>query len=189
MRFFLSILGVIIFVVVAIVIIASTGSSTPKVKPIVVTDYGNAGNSVTQTTTGILIGNEQRQAIRVTVNNTERDIYLLNTYDQTIINSETFPNTSAAYNTFLGALQNAGFSNSRRSNLTNIYGVCPLGNTYQYELTSPTKTVFNNWSTSCNSSQGTFAGNGPLIRQLFSLQIPNYNSFIQPANNINNFIF
>ena len=188
MRFFLSILAVIIFIVVVIVLVASHSSGGPVIKPINLANYTYPGTSVTQTTSGQLVGNNQRQAIRITISATERDIYFLNTYDNTIQSSQTFPNTSTAYNTFLGALQNANFTFSRKTTQTNIYGVCPLGNTYQYQLDSPSTTVFNNWSTSCSSSDGDFAGNGPLIRQLFSLQIPTYNTFIQPANTINTFI-
>ena len=184
MRFFLSILGVIIFIVVVIVLIATHSSGKPAIKPVNLNNYNFSGTSVSQTTTGRLVGNNEREAIRITITNTERDIYLLNTYDQTIANSETFPNTPTAYNVFLGALQNAGFTLSRTTTQTNIFGVCPLGNTYQYELDGSANTVFNNWSTSCTARDGSFAGNGPLIRQLFSLQIPNYNDFIKSTNNI-----
>jgi hypothetical protein len=189
MRFFLSILGVIIFVVVVIVIIASSSSGKSSIKPINATNYSSFGTSVSQTSTGQLVGNNQRQAIRITVTSSERDIYFLNGYDQTISNSETFTNTSTAYSVFLGALQNAGFTTSKKTAQTNIFGVCPLGNTYQYELDSTTSTVFNNWSTSCYASDGNFGGNGPLIRQLFALQIPDYSTFVRPATTINTGIY
>jgi hypothetical protein len=177
MRFFLSILGVIIFVVVAIVLIANGGAKNVTTKPIDLTSYNYVGTSVVQTTTGTLVGDGQRQAIRITISQNQREIDILSGYYQNVTSSETFENNQPAYGAFLGALENAMFTGSRRTNEVNMFGVCPLGNTFQYELNSPTKTVFNNWSTSCNYTDGTFAGNGPLIRQLFSLQIPNYQSF------------
>lgn len=176
MRYLLSVLAIIIMVVIAIVIIATHGK-TNTVKPIVVTGYNYAGTSVSQTTTGELVGDEQRQAYRITVTETSRTIYLLSGYQQVIYGSENFVNNPTAYGVFLGALQNAGFTFSRHTNEVNMFGVCPLGNTYQFELDSPTATVSNLWSTSCLTRDGTFAGTTGLIRTLFALQIPNFNAF------------
>jgi hypothetical protein len=177
MRFFLSIFGVVIFIVVVIVIIASHGTAKPVGKPIDVASYNYPGSSVTQITTGQLVADSNRQAIQITVTQDQVSIYILNGYNNTISNSESFPNNSTSYGVFLGALQNAMFANARRTTETNMFGVCPLGNTYQYQLNSDTKTVSNLWSTSCSLNDGTFAGSGQLIRQLFNLQIPNYTSF------------
>ena len=77
-------------------------------------------------------------------------------------------------------MQIAGYTNSKRTTQTNIYGVCPLGSTYQYQLTNSGNSIVNTWSTSCTNIDGTFIGNGPLIRQLFTLQIPNYTNFVAP---------
>lgn len=188
MRFFFSVLAVIVFIVVVIVLVA--GHSTNKIaqKTINLTTYNYPGTSVSQTTTGLLVGEDQRQAIRITVSEDERDIYFLTGYEMAVSSSETYTNTPLAYSTFLGALENANFTYSRKTTQQNIFGVCPLGNTYQYQLDSPTSTVFNNWSTSCNLSDGTFAGYGSFIRQLFSLQIPNYSTFVKQATNVNNFL-
>jgi hypothetical protein len=179
MRFFLSILAVIILVVVVIVLIASNNPSKSIVKAINVNSYNNSGSSVTVTTTGELVGEDQRQAIRVTIDQSERSIYLLTGYEQSIAGSETFPNTPAAYSAFLGALENQNFALERKTDEQNMFGVCPLGDTYQYELDSSTRTVTNLWSTSCSASDGTFDGYGQTIRTLFSLQIPNYVSFTE----------
>ena len=183
MRFFLSILAVVIAVIVVIVIVATNGSG-PKQKEFNVTSYNYPGTSVVQTTTGILTGQDMRQAIRISVSQSNRTIDILTGYNQNVTSTESFSNDSAAYDAFLGALQNASYTHSRFTTQQYIYGICPLGNTYQYVLNSPSGPVSNLWSTGCSTKDGTFAGNGPLIRQLFTLQIPNYNAFTQNVPNI-----
>lgn len=189
MRFFLSVLAVIIFVVVVIVLIASSSPPKSTLKAINLTNYNNAGSSVTQTTTGNLVGDDKREAIRITVSQSSRTIYLLSGYQQTVANSESFSNNPTAYGIFLGALQNANYTASRHTNEQNMFGVCPLGDTYQYELDSSTATISNLWSTSCDLSDGTFYGFGSLIRELFSLQIPNYNSYTAHETTVNSNIY
>ena len=182
MRFILSIVGVILFIIAIIVIISQGNTTTIDTRKIDLAKYNYPGTSLTQTTSGNLVGNDQRAAIRLTISQSERTVYLLSTYDQTVVNSESFPNTPAAYGAFLGAMQNAGYTNSKITSQKNIYGVCPLGSTYQYQFNNANSIQSNLWSTSCTSGDGTFVGNGPLIRQLFTLQIPNYKTFTQPYN-------
>jgi len=187
MRFFLSLLGIVIFIVVVIVIIASHGSGKPAPKPINLDNFNTANSSVTQITTGELVGEESRQAVKVTVTQSARTIYLLSGYENNVSSSETFANTPAAYSAFLGALQNNGFAVSRPTTEANMFGVCPLGDTYQYELDNYTSTVSSLWSTSCSITDGTFNGYGSTIRQLFSLQIPNFLTYVQNESTISSF--
>lgn len=187
MRFFLSILGVVIFVVVAIVIIASQGSNKPLKKPINLNSYNNSNSALTQTTTGQLVGDGQRQAIRIVITQSERTLYLLGGYNQNVVADESFPNNSTAYGIFLAAMDVNNYTLSRKANTgsTNMFAVCPLANTYQYKFTNGSNTLSDLWSTGCNANQGTFSGDGPLIRQLFSMQIPNYSTFTNSQNTIN----
>lgn len=181
MRYLLGVIGVIVAIVVVIVILISSNTNTGP-KPVDVSTYNYAGTSVSQTTTGALVGEDQRRAIKIIISQDSRTIEILSGYEDSVVNSESFSNTPAAYSAFLGGLQNANFSSSRKTKETNILGVCPLGNIYFYELDNGVNTIFNNWSTSCSASDGTFFGYGSLIRQMFQLQIPNYNSYVQNVN-------
>ncbi len=185
MRFFLSILGVVIFIVVMIVIIASHGPAPSKTlrKPIDPTTYNYPGSSITQITTGNLVANSNRQAVKITVSQDQVSIYLLNTYNQTISKTQSFSNNSTAYGIFLEAMQNNLFTTSRPSLYKYTFATCPLGQTYQYQLSSNAKMVSDLWSTSCSNAQGTFAGYGSAIRTLFNLQVPNYTSFMSTGVN------
>jgi ABC-type antimicrobial peptide transport system permease subunit len=189
MRFFLSILGVIIFVVLVIVIIASGNSGGNIVKPVNLVNYNTPNSAVTQITTGPLVADEQRQALKITISQSQRTIEVLSGYNQIVTKTEILQNNPASYSVFLGALANASYTTSRKTNQINMFGVCPLGNTYQYQSYNGTKTLSNLWSTSCALSDGNFAGNGPLIRQLFALQFPDYNTFSKATPQIYNPIY
>jgi hypothetical protein len=186
MRYFVTILAVIFIVVVIIVLIAKGGGNGRPITYPNLTNYSNSGSSVSQIVTGILTGEEQRQSFEITITQSSRSINIFSGYELTVANTESFSNTPAAYNVFLQGLQNAGFSKSRTTNQTNIFAVCPLGDTFQYILNSPNKTVSNLWSTSCKLSDGNFNGQGQLIRTLFQLQIPNFRVFTQNLPNIPN---
>ncbi|HUD07109.1 MAG TPA: hypothetical protein VMR34_04430 [Candidatus Saccharimonadales bacterium] len=177
MRYILSVIGVIVFVVVIIVLIATSSSKKPNGHSIDITNYNYSSSSVSQTTDGPLVGEDQRQAIKIQISQAERVIYILNGYEQNISGTEAYANTPAAYQAFLGALDTYGFTKSRTTTETNIEGTCPLGNTYIYELNNGSGDISDLWSTSCSLKDGTFFGDGPLLRQLFQLQIPNYESF------------
>jgi hypothetical protein len=186
MRFFLSILGVVIFIVVMIIIVASHGSSPskkPLQKPINLSSYNYPGSSLTVITTGSLVADSNRQAVEITVSQDQVSIALLNTYNQTVSKTESFPNNSTAYGVFLSSMQNEQFTTSKLTTEKSIFATCPLGQTYQYQLSNTTKIVSNLWATSCSNLDGNFDGFGSTIITLFNLQIPNYSSFMSSGVN------
>lgn len=185
MRYILGVLGVILVAFVAIILITSRGSDTtgsansPK-KPAGVSlfDYDNGESAVKMTIQGRLVGEDRRQAARVTVTQSQRKIELLSGYEENVAKSETFANTPAAYSTFLRALNNANYTKKRKVVTDDERGTCPTGNRYIYELTKGTEKVQRLWATSCASGDGTFAGSGSLIRGMFRDQIPDYDKFL-----------
>ncbi len=75
---------------------------TPK--DIVLVDQIAAGGSVRMTNQGRLVGDTERRAIAIVVTANERRLEVLSGFDETVVRTESFPNTSAAYETFLIAL-------------------------------------------------------------------------------------
>jgi hypothetical protein len=180
MRYGLSIIGVIIFVVIAIVIIATTGGhkKAPITHGINVTQYNNSASSVNQITYGSLLSEGQRQGLEISISQSQVNVYVLNGYENTVAPVYSAANTPAAYGAFLAAMQTYGFVNSRKTTEQYPNAVCPLGNTYRYELTNGSKTVSSLWSSSCSMGDGNFAGEGSLIRQLFNLQVPTISTIV-----------
>lgn len=178
MRYGLAAAGMVVVAIIAIILIVgrSPAPDNPAKRPTAVqlADYANQNSIVSFTTQGRLVGEDQRKAIRISVSPNERRIEILSGYEQFVERSQTYPNTQAAYETFLKALQNAGFARERKSAYSDSRGVCPLGSTYLYELSASGSEKIDLWSTSCRSSEGTFAGNASVVRQLFQLQITDY---------------
>src|SRR5688500_1602323 len=137
MRYILGVIGVILVAFIAIILITRRGSGTsdtansPK-KPGAVSlfEHDNAESAVKLTIQGRLVGEDQRQSVRVTVTQSQRKIELLSGYNENVGKSQTFANTPAAYSTFLQALNNANYTKQRKGATEDERGTCPTGNRY-----------------------------------------------------------
>jgi hypothetical protein len=182
MKYVLGVFGFIILTIIAVVLLATTTgnrlNTTQEGEKIVnLADYTKNG-VVTYTTQSRILGAEDYREVRIIISPTERRVQLLTGYDGTIAKEQTFPNTSNAFEAFLQALSNAGFSRERNTTNKDIAGVCPLGRRMIYDLTADNKDVVNLWSTSCSSRDGTFGGDESTTLNLFQAQIPGYNAFV-----------
>ncbi|GAC1387876.1 MAG: hypothetical protein NVS1B7_2260 [Candidatus Saccharimonadales bacterium] len=186
MKYALGVLAVIVVAFIAIILVTTrstdTGNNANSAKKpaasINILDADNGSSAVKVTTQGHLIGEEQRRSVRITVSQSQRTVEILSGYEENITKSEVIANTPAAYSTFLRALNNANFVKSRKVLVDDERGTCPIGNRYVYELVKANTNIRRLWSNSCASSEGSFAGNGPLIRELFQKQIPDYSKFM-----------
>lgn len=181
MRYILGVVSIIIVLFVVIMLLVkgndSNSSTQNTVKVTKLVDYADKNSTVSLTTIGKMVGEEDRRAIRVVVTPTERRLEILTGYEEVVSSTQTFANTSEAYSNFLSALSNLGFLNSRKSTL-DPRGVCPTGNRYIYDLSQDDNHVSNLWQVSCDKT-GTFAGSGATTRQLFQQQIPDYSKQVQ----------
>lgn len=186
-RYIFGVIAAVVVAVIAIILIVNrpAGTTTRSGNPdapqtVNLSDYANRDSSVSFTTLGRIVGDGQFEATRITITPTERRVEVLNGYDFNIVGSQTFPNTAAGYATLLEALKQSGYSRQQKSPIEDYRGICPQGQRYTYTLNEPGRTVFNNWSASC-ARNGTFAGNGSQVRQLFRAQIPNYSRVVSDA--------
>lgn len=141
------------------------------------TDYASTSATATYVIEGKLNSEEEHRAIRISVNRNSRTLDILSGYNQTVVQTQTLPNTQSAYEEFLYALENAGFSSSQEARYSSEKGVCPLGTRYLYEFSNEGDDLLSLWSTTCSKSDGPFAGNASLIRRLFQNQMPDYRTF------------
>src|ERR1700694_4011901 len=150
-----------------------------KTKIIHPADFIDVDNStVSWTEQGRLLGEDQRRSVRVTVSATQRQVELLDGYNQTLEKSITQPNNKTAYSTFLIALENLRFGQDRIVKQGDERGDCPLGLRYIYEIHQGSDQKLHTWSDSCNAANGTFAGDSYTTRQIFKAQITDYNQFV-----------
>ncbi len=139
------------------------------------------GKKVSYTVYGRVVGEESRRAIRITVDDTERKLEVLQGYDESVISSTTTSNKSSAFEAFLLALENAGFTTRDNSIKTDDRSLCSLGNRYVFETEFDDSTKIRTWSTSCNSKAVSFKGSRATVDTLFKAQIPKYSEL---TNNI-----
>lgn len=180
MRYIIGVLGVIlvIFLFVALIFGRGNNSSTQTKPTTQLVDYADKNSSVSLTTVGKLVGNDERREIRVTVTPNERRLEILSGYDESVISLQTYPNTQEAYSNFLSALAANGFTKKRATSVTDPRGLCPTGNRYVYDLSQDGNHISNLWNTSCNDGSN-FAGRASTIREIFKNQVPDYNKQTQ----------
>jgi hypothetical protein len=180
MKYIIGVIGVVLVLIIAIFMIVVNGpestDTTQKGGNEVVSlfDTARSNGTVRYTLEGRLVGEDQRRAIRISVNSNSRTIEVLKGYNEGVERSQTYGNTSAGFEEFLKALDEAGFSKKRNFSPEDEAGVCPLGNRFVYELRKGTDQELRTWSTSCSAKHGTFGGATSTVQQLFQNQIPDY---------------
>jgi hypothetical protein len=179
---FLLTIAVIFFGLVALGIRALTNDkpaevNTNQTKQPPNKDFIKDTNRVSFTVQGKLVGEEERRAVRIIVTPSERTIEILQGYDETVIKTQTFSNKQSAFDTFLRALDNAGFDVYDKEINIDERGACPNGKRYIYTADFNDNSKLRSWSASC-SKTGSFQGDNGIVRLLFENQIPEYPKFI-----------
>jgi len=186
MRYILAAIGIVVLIIF-VVIIVMRGSSGPSSKSasantVTLTDYINKDSQVTLTTYGPVVGNDQRQAVRITVSPNNRFFSILRTYESLPENAQVYGNNQTAYSFFMHSLSGLGFSNERTVKNQDELGACPFGQVTVYQLFSQGKQVLNTWSSNCTTKDGTFAGSASGVTRLFQAQITNYSELTANLN-------
>lgn len=185
MKYLIGVISVVVLIVLVIAVIVSRPSDkntqpvqTDGKKIAEVSDYASQNATVLFTQQGKLVGETERRSVRISVTATERRVEILSGYNENVEKSQTYPNTQAGYETFMKALDNAGFARERKYDPSDERGICPLGNVYIYQIKLSGSDKTRLWSTSCSAKQGTLAGSSSNIRRLFQAQVPSYNQFV-----------
>ncbi len=145
---------------------------TPKPKKI-----SDDAKSVTLIVQGELVGEEERRSIRTTISSSERRAEILQGYEDSVIKTQSTPNKQPAYDAFLLAIEQAGFTAKDTKNTQDVRSACPNGKKFVYRVTYKDNTSEELWSSTC-SKQGNFLGDSDLIHSLFEAQIPEYRKFV-----------
>jgi hypothetical protein len=163
-------IGLIVLIIVLIVK-ALTGTPSASTSQVDITKYattpGASASLLIDTPTGI---DQDHQQVKVTVSGISNEIDVLQGYQGKVLQSQAYPNNTAAFGVFLQTLKLLGFSKGTTGS-EDYQGYCPTGERYVFTFNNGRQNVFTYWSTSCGG-QGTFQGDAPDILQQFSLQIP-----------------
>lgn len=174
-------IGLIVLVIVLIVK-AIAGSPSAPTSQIDITKYATTPNAsvslLIDSPTGI---DQDHRQVRITASSTQNEIDILQGYQGTVMDRQTYPSNSAAFSAFLQTLKLMNFSKGSVSS-ANYQGYCPSGERYLYTFNNGENNLFTYWSTSCGG-QGTFQGDAPNVLQQFEQQIPQAD-FSNLTNNI-----
>jgi len=178
MRFFVGFLitiGLIVLVVVLLVR-GGGGNATPSPAALNLDAYTTGTTTASLIIDSPIVAESNHREIKIDVTQNLVTYTQYQGYEQSPLDTRTFPNNSAAYAVFLHALQNAGYTlGSTSKALHDERGYCPTGYRYIYSFNDGSKDLMRFWSTSCGSSQGTFKGMSNTVRTLFQSQVPGYN--------------
>lgn len=180
LRYFVAFGLIVLILIAGITFFTRGGDETAETKPAAVelADYADQPSSVRLIIGGKITADENYRAARITITPSARTIEILKGYQQVPERNQTYANNQAAYKALLDSLAKAGFTKLNGDADENENGQCPLGKRYVYELTNKGESVIRSWSTSCGRS-GSLAGDGTLIRQLLTLQIPDYKRLVK----------
>lgn len=146
-------------------------------------DYASSSDAkAVYTLQGHIVGDDEYRSIRITVARDYRRIDVLAGYTDRVIKSKTFENDQAAFDVFLRALDHANYTKTRKTDITDERGVCPIGYRYIYAMKDGDTEVQRTWSTSCGGKFGTSATNADTVRRLFQRQITDYRHIVSGVN-------
>lgn len=159
----------------------STSSSKPaKNTPAVLTDYITPESKMVLTIDGTINGDDIHRSIRITVDHNDRELEVIQGYQNNVIQRNTFVNNMSAYDSFVHALGRTGFGKVRKTSDTDIRGVCATGQRYTFEVYDDGKNVSRTWSATC--TKGTSMAMAPQVLALFKAQITGYGELTKTVN-------
>lgn len=188
------ILRVLIYILVALVIIAllvfafnslrklittnNSSSSSQATQPVNINDFKTTDSSMRFIADGPIEAAEEHETTTITISATQRVVEVVKGYAQAPVLSKAYPNNQAGYDAFIDALNSANFTAVRTSTSTNRNGACPLSNRYSYQILVAGSYKQDTWSASCGSKLGTFGGSVSTTQSLFKAQIPDYSQVV-----------
>lgn len=182
MRYLIGFLGVIAIIILIIVLFVRGGGG-PETPAIDLADYTTSTSEVVFINDGPVSATQTHDVIKITVNQSEATMDVIKGYEGQVVNSRTYPMNPNAYAAFLLSLKRAGYTiGNDNADLKDERGYCPTGDRYIYELNDNGGEVSRFWNTSCGDRYGTFKGQAPLIRDLFRMQIPDYDQLTSNLN-------
>ena len=144
-------------------------------------DFKKDADEVTFTTYGPVVGDNERWAVRITVNKFERVVEYLSGYQEAVIDEQFEDNNDQAYEALLIALDTAGFNRLIPDFETDQRSQCLKGKRYSFGIQYFEFDDAYSWATSCSKKQGSFRGDRDLVEDLMRDQITDYKKFVSGA--------
>ena len=172
----------LIFVVGIIVILSllfggSKGSKKNPAPSFDLLKYSTRDSKVVAITDGLINGDDEHRAIRITVDRNTRRIDVIQGYQGTIIATKSYDNNQKAYDEFMHALAKTGFGKTRKTTVPSEDGVCATGRRYVFEVIDNNDSVSRTWTANC--IKGNTIAVPTKVTNLFRNQITDYDQVIK----------
>jgi len=183
MRYFIGFFATVLLIILLIVLLVRGGNNKPKTanQPKPLSSYSATNSEVSLTIDGPVVANSLHRQIQIRVDRDNATYEQFTGYDGQSVNQQQFSNTENAYEAFLLALQQAGFTNGDKTVTQEERGFCPQGQRFIYVLKQDDKVISRYWAATCGTTR-SYLGNVSLTNNLFQAQIPGYNKLIQGVN-------
>lgn len=169
--------------IILIIVILTSGPSTPKHLPRPLVSYANSNSMVEMDIYGPIVAGQNHNQVNMTVNQYYASLYVYQGYNFNQIRAKSYTNTLSGYKAFLAALNFAGYNTGTTNpKITSSLGYCALGDVYTFKLINNGQLVSSYWETSCSGDPVTYDGNFSRTFNLFQAQIPDYNALTSGAN-------
>lgn len=138
------------------------------------------GRSVGMTVRGPIVADESFDSYQIVISPINRVMRTFNGYLDRVVASETLPNTVAAYEEFVYALDRANFADGKQleGERNDVRGICATGRLYEYSIIYKGEPVKQLWTSTCRGSNGSLDADVRQINDLFIKQIPNASDLI-----------
>lgn len=182
MRYFLGFFATILLIILLIVLLVRGGgkSKVPNTSK-TLDSYASTSAEASLTIDAPVNANTQHQQVRITVNRDNATYEQFTGYDGQVVEMQQFPNTQSAFESFLLALEQAGFTHGDKAVAQDERGYCPEGDRYIYSLKEDDRTIERFWATNCGGTK-SYLGSVNLTNNLFEAQIPNYDKLSQDVD-------
>ena len=170
---------VVLIIILIIVIMhgGNNGASNKSKVPMTaktLDSYSSTDATVRMTIDGPVNANQVHHEAQITIGKDDVVYQQIQSYDDTVVKTQSTANSQTAYDVFLHAINYAGFTKGNSDNkLADDRGYCPLGKRYIFELMQGGKDIERYWTTNCGGTR-TYDGNADLTIQLFEAQVAHY---------------
>lgn len=151
--------------------------SSVVVEPV---DTSIAGvSTVSYTVDGPVVASSLHRSYKIEVSSNVVTMRVFSDFGQKVISEKSYTNNETAFSNFVFSLERANatarFEGTDEEDDIADQGVCPKGYRYILEIGDDVR----RWTTSCDRTQGTAAGQMTTIRALFIKQIPDFKDLIK----------
>ena len=180
MRYLIGLLVFIFIIIFVIVKLLTGGSSEKPALPPSLASYASTQTTVRYTIDNPVQAGQNHRDVVIEVGNTSAIITITKGYQGEVLKTKNYPMSEDAYADFLLALDRTGnftVGNSDKS-VQDQRGYCANGDRFSYDIVKADGSLIQHyWSTSC--AEKTFRGKPDVVQQLFTAQIPDYDSLTE----------